>query len=304
MANIRLRSPYYYSKEWAGSITAELSLSINGTVRYTITKPTDSQGGVLFEISELARDYIDVDFYGTYLPVTIDIVSTFKFYNAENVLVRTYIETDYGFDGYGEFKDGSNPQIFSNALLQSNTQIYLPENTTGKVATESNNSIIYNTILSNAVGNVTVGSHTIKVNRICEPKYSPIKITFINKFGALQDMWFFKKTIESINVSKNNFKKNILNSIGQYSVFKHTENILNTTARESFTSNTGFIDELMNEPVKELILSEKVWATIEGIVHPVVVKNSQLTYKTSLNDSLINYTIDFEYAYNTINTIR
>ena len=304
MANIRLRSPYYYQKEFAGATTAELTLTIDGTVRYTITKPTDSQGGALFEISELARDYIDVDFYGTYLPVTIDIVSTFKFYDAENVLIKTYIETDYGFDGYGEFKDGSNPKILSNALLQSNTQIYLPENTTGKVPTELNNDIIYNTITSTAVGNVTVGNHTIKVNRVCEPKYSPIKITFVNKFGALQDIWFFKKTTESINVQKDRYKKNILNSLGQYSVFKHSENVLNTTAREVFTSNTGFVNELMNESFKELMLSEKVWATINGIVNPVVINSSQLQYKTSLNDKLINYTIEFEYAFDLINSIR
>ena len=188
--------------------------------------------------------------------------------------------------------------------MQSNTEIYLPENTIGKVPTELNNDIIYNTITSTAVGNVTVGSHTIKVNRICEPKYSPIKITFVNKFGALQDIWFFKKRVETLNVSKDNFKKNILNSLGQYSVFKHTENVLNTTAREVFTANTGFVAELMNEPFKELMLSEKVWATIDGIVNPVIVKDTQLQYKTSLNDKLINYTIEFEYAFDLINSIR
>ena len=304
MANIRLRSPYYIYKTEAGAVKATLDLSINGTVEYTITKTPDSSGNALFEISELARDFIDVNFYGTYLPITLDIVSTIKFYNSNDTVIRTFVETDYGFDGYGEFKDGSNPKILSNALLQSNTQIYLPENTTGKVAIESNSDILYNTINSTAVGNVTVGNHTIKVNRICEPKYSPIKVTFVNKFGALQDVWFFKKTTESLNVSKNNFKKNILTSTGSYSVFKHTENVLNTIAREAFTSNTGFVDELMNEPIKELMLSEKVWATIEGIVNPVIVKNTQLQYKTSLNDKLINYTIDFEYAYDTINSIR
>ena len=304
MANIRLRSPYYIYKTEAGAVKATLDLSINGTVEYTITKTPDSSGNALFEISELARDFIDVNFYGTYLPITLDIVSTNKFYNSNDTVIRTFVETDYGFDGYGEFKDGSNPKILSNALLQSNTQIYLPENTTGKVAIESNSDILYNTINSTAVGNVTVGNHTIKVNRICEPKYSPIKVTFVNKFGALQDVWFFKKTTESLNVNKNNFKKNILTSTGSYSVFKHTENVLNTIAREAFTSNTGFVDELMNEPIKELMLSEKVWATIEGIVNPVIVKNTQLQYKTSLNDKLINYTIDFEYAYDTINSIR
>ena len=48
-----------------------------------------------------------------------------------------------------------------------------------------------------AVDKITVsdnsGIQTIKVNVIEECKYEPKKVTFINKFGALQDMYFFKK---------------------------------------------------------------------------------------------------------------
>ena len=304
MENIRLRSPYYIYKTSAGSYTATLTLTIDGEVQYTISKLSDSQGNALFEISELARDFIDVTFYGSYLSVTLEIIAEVKFYDENNVLLETFTEPLTGFDAYGEFKDGSNPEIFSDSLLQSNTEIYLPENTSSRVPTESSNDILYNTITPTAEGNVTVGSHTIKVNRICEPKYDPIKITFVNKFGALQDIWFFKKTVESINVQKDTFKRNILTSSGQYSVFKHSQTVLNTTAKEVFTTNTGFVSELMNESFKELMLSERVWATIDGIVYPIAVTSSQLQYKTSLNDKLINYTIEFEYAYDVINSIR
>ena len=53
---------------------------------------------------------------------------------------------------------------------------------------------------------------TIKVNVIDECKYQPKKITFTNKFGALQDMYFFKKAVEKMNVSKETYKANIINS--------------------------------------------------------------------------------------------
>lgn len=283
---------------------AELTLTIGGELKYTLTKNTDSQGNVLFEISELSRDFIDVTFYGSYLPVTIQIVAQIKFYDENDVLLNTFTDNLFGFDGFGEFKDGSNPIISSGALLQSNTEIYLPENTQGRVAIESSNDISYNTITPSAEGNVTIGTHTIKVNRVCEAKYNPMKVTFVNKFGVLQDVWFFKKTVESINIQKDKFKRNILTSSGQYSVFKHSQTVLNTTANELFKSNTGFVNESMNEVFKELMLSERVWATIDGIVYPIAVNNSQLQYKTSLNDKLINYTIEFEYAYDTINSIR
>ena len=214
MANILLRSPYYLRPNGVtGATSANLSLSLDGTERYTLSKDTDSQGTVIFEISELSRDYLEVYFYGSYLPVTVDISAVITFLDSENAPLSSVVYSHTGFDGYGEFKDGSNPTISSNTLLQSNTKIYLPDNTQGKVATESNNDILYNTITSTTKGNVTVGTHTINVNRVCEPKYSPIKITFVNRFGALQDLWFFKKTVESLSVRRDSFKRNIQHQV-------------------------------------------------------------------------------------------
>ena len=305
MANILLRSPYYITPPAvSGAASANLSLSLDGTERYILSKDTDSQGTVIFEISELSRDYLEVYFYGSYLPVTVQISAVVTFLDSEKAPLNTFIYTHTGFDGYSEFKSGSNPTIPSLSLLQSNNEIYLPENTQGRVATESGNDIIYNIITSNTEGSTTVGTHTINVNRVCENKYNPIKVTFVNKFGALQDLWFFKKRVESLSVRRDSFKRNILTSGGQYNTFKHAKRTLNVIGNEKFTCNSGYVDEQMNEVFKELMLSEQIWATIDGIVNPIDVVSSELQYKTSLNDKLINFTIDFEYAYDTINNIR
>ena len=53
----------------------------------------------------------------------------------------------------------------------------------------------------------------IKVRTLEECKYSPKKVTFINKFGALQDMYFFKKSVEKMTVKKETYKSNILTGI-------------------------------------------------------------------------------------------
>ena len=304
MENILIRSPYYINDSYAGAVTANLSLSLDGVERYSLSKNTDTQGGVTFEISELSRDYLEVEFYGSYLSVTMEISAVLTFLDSDNAILESTTYDLRGFDGYGEFKDGPNPTIPSGALLQSNTQIYLPDNTIGRVATELSNDILYNTITPTAEGNITVGNHTIKVNRICEPKYDPIKMTFVNKFGVLQDLWFFKKTVKRLNTSRDSFKRNILTAQGQYNTFKHVKRTLNIIGNEVFTSNTGFVSEEMNEVFKELMLSEQAWATIDGIVHPIVITSSELQYKTSLNDKLTNLTIEFEYAYDTINNIR
>ena len=45
------------------------------------------------------------------------------------------------------------------------------------------------------------GVEVVKINTINECKYEPYKVTFVNKYGALQDLWFFKKSVESTNVN-------------------------------------------------------------------------------------------------------
>ena len=149
---------------------------------------------------------------------------------------------------------------------------------------------------------------TIKVKVLEECKYEPKKVTFINKFGALQDMYFFKKAVEKMTVKKESYKANILNTNKTYSISSHTNRDFNITAKESITLSSGFLSEEYNEVFKQMMLSEKVWITniIETgeQVLPINVKTSNITYKTSLNDRLVDYTFDFDYSFNVINDIR
>jgi hypothetical protein len=149
---------------------------------------------------------------------------------------------------------------------------------------------------------------TIKVNVLEECKYEPKKVTFINKFGALQDMYFFKKAVEKMTVKKESYKANILNANKSYSISSHTNRDFNITAKESITLSSGYLSEEYNEVFKQMMLSEKVWITnildSGEQVLPINVKTGDITYKTSLNDYLVDYTFEFEYSFNVINNIR
>lgn len=163
-----------------------------------------------------------------------------------------------------------------------------------------------------AVDKITVSANgkieTIKVNVIEECKYEPKKVTFINKFGALQDMYFFKKSVEKMSVKKESYNANILDANYQYNISNHTKRDFNITANESISLSSGFLSEEYNEVFKQLMLSEKVWITNvkEGVeqVLPINVTTSNITYKTSLNDRLVEYTIEFDNSFNVINNIR
>ena len=145
----------------------------------------------------------------------------------------------------------------------------------------------------------------VKVKHLDECKYEPKRITFINRFGALQDMYFFKKFVEKMNVRKETYKRNIVSG-ANYSQYKHQQKEFNTNAKKSFTLSSGFISEEYNDVFQELLLSEYVWLAVDEKydVVPINVKTSNIIYKTSLNDRLVEYTIEFEYSFDTINNIR
>ena len=152
------------------------------------------------------------------------------------------------------------------------------------------------------------GTETIKVITLDECKYEPKKVTFINKFGVLQDMFFFKKSVEKMTVKKESYKANIRNQYDQYSISSHVNREFNVVGSESISLSSGFLSEEYNEVFKQLMLSEKVWVTnvndTNVKVLPLNIKTSNITYKTSLNDRLVEYTIDFDNSFDTINNVR
>jgi len=158
------------------------------------------------------------------------------------------------------------------------------------------------TITSGVGGGTTV----ITLEEICEPKYTPLNIIFYNKFGALQNVWFFKKNTTTLNVRNENYKRSIMDfsSTPTYSEQAHQVKTFNANGREVLQANTGFIDEQYNEVIRQLLLSEEVWVDNGTDVLPIRPVTNSLTFKTSVNDKLINYTLDFEYAFDKINNIR
>jgi len=168
----------------------------------------------------------------------------------------------------------------------------------------NNNDFV--TISSN---NASYPDVVITLKKVCEPKYTPLNIIFYNKFGALQNLWFFKKSITDISITSEQFKNNIIdfdNSGGSptYSLSKHQEKKFMANWKESITINTGFYDESFNEIIRQMMLSEQVWVYDGTNTLPINLKSNTLQFKKSVNDKLISYTVQFVYAFDKINNIQ
>ena len=143
----------------------------------------------------------------------------------------------------------------------------------------------------------------VEVKNINECKYTPLKLTFVNKFGALQDLYFFKTSKEKLNVKEESFKRNIVTN-GTYDISRHQKTLLTKNGQRSLSINSGYYPEENNEVFSQLLLSQECWIEYENKTLPITIKTSNINYKTHLNDKLIEYAMEIEFANEKINNVR
>ena len=120
MANIALRNPQFKSITASASAkSVECKVTIDGTLRYTLTKnlPTILTGTqtINFDIAELARDYLEVIYKSDYITQTVAISTNLKSYTLANgegdPIDEPSTIVDKGFEAYGVFTEGVNPEV-------------------------------------------------------------------------------------------------------------------------------------------------------------------------------------------------
>lgn len=181
---------------------------------------------------------------------------------------------------------------------------------------DSNDKIQYLIIQSDFVidgDTITIESTTggqqttvITLREYCEPKYDPIRVIFYNKFGALQSVWTSKKSVLNTNVTDEQYNTNVMDFSNDptYSIYKHSQKRFNVKANQSITVNTDFVVEDLNDPIEQMLMSDQIWIETPTETIPVIIKTKSQTRKTSVNDRLIQYTFQFDYAFDTIQNIR
>jgi len=325
-------------------------------------KPIGSEDSVSVDISEIVNDHLEQIFTGVYSvssaksSIWVTVATSPR--QADGSLIDDASITSNTYlaqEGYNHFKDGVNYTaepiaMISGSYLQyhQGSTITIPVNVervisiqwksgTSTRETDSfadngnqNQKIGYaqfsgSTVLDNIL--VTYDDSyesTITIVPIEECKYPVHKITFVNRWGAMQDLFFFKKSTESLETRSENFNRSIFEArnvvlsppeegvncdesitYNTYSTTAHAKKTFNSNATESISLNTGFVNELMNPYFEELMVSEYIWLTDStNTIYPVNLKESSFTYKTGLNDRLINYTMNFEKSFSLVNNIR
>jgi hypothetical protein len=238
---------------------------------------------------------IRIPVYAEAATITVDLES-------DNDADVNWNEADYYWDTYDAFwTAGDLPQTITDDGNTNQKIQYL-------IITDTENLIDGDTVTFSSDSTDYPDDVVITLRKVEECRFSPSRIIFYNKYGALQDLWFFKKSMTDITVKSEKFKNNILDletgaTAPSYAITKHQEKQFLVNARESVMLNSGFYPEDHNELVRQMMLAELAWVDDTSTVLPVNLKSNTLRFKKSVNDKLISYTVQYDYAFDKINNI-
>jgi hypothetical protein len=323
MKKIFIRSPYFIEVDELNQTSAKIELYIwnkestkPSTPTYTLSKniASSTQTLISWNVSNYAKEFIK-----PVAPVVVSVpteesdltwcyMQVVSYSNDVEVNDETFVclngYTDYS-DGYNFYNDGIVVPLVANSIKFQKTPSVVPY--VNVFYEQGEYEII-------GVGTLSVGEATVYKlpltddlngddyyeyysEEICEPKYTPITCTFINRYGGWQFLTFFKANSQSIDTTSKDF--NMLPSSVDYNVLKGQKRAFNQQGKQKIKCNTGWVDENYFELIQDLLLSETVLLDNK----PVMVKTQSSEYKTGLKDKNINYEIEFEYNFGLINDV-
>ena len=203
-----------------------------------------------------------------------------------------------GFDLIARYKNLANTNIDTTTILTSasDSKVYMlkiPYRTSaGGLANGNSVQLVLNTDPG-----VVLQPKLYFINEdVC--LYTPIKCTFINKFGGWQFVTFFKANSTSYDTKAKDY--NLLSDAVDYNPLRGQKKNFNFDQTQKIKVNSGWVDENYVDLFADLTNSETV--LLDNI--PVSLTGRQVQKKTRLKDKMINYEMEFEYAFNLINDVN
>jgi hypothetical protein len=323
MKKIFIRSPYFIEIDEEDQTSAKIELFIwnkestkPSTPTHTLSKniASSTQTAISWNVANYAKEFIK-----PVAPVVVsvpteesDLTWCFMQVISYSNDVEVNDETFVCLNGYTAYSSGYN---------QSNSNVVVPLVNPAITFQKSASVVPYVNVFYEIGEYEIIGEGTLNIDEatmykipltddlngddyfeynsteVCEPKYTPITCTYVNRYGGWQYLTFFKANMQSIEATSKEF--NMLPSAVNYNVLQGQRKRFNQQGKQTIKCNTGWVTENYFELIQDLLLSDTVLLDNK----PVVVKSQSSEYKTSLKDKNINYEIEFEYSFGLINDV-
>lgn len=348
------RSPFIIEVSETGQAGSKIEIflwnsgSAPSVPQHKLSKPIPSLTKIqtTYNISPYVREFINHNTWQTPYN-TIGITPTSQYCNVKvkryklSGGVYTLLDTItyLGFDGYGYYEEGYNPQLGNYFLTQGTYYYHYDENViVGDTPLDSAghftfdktdaSGVLYTNLRTGATISAGLPSPNIKdiyrvyplwyadgnVMQILDSSsavlakyiFRPIHecrnqvyvCDFVNRYGAWQREFFFGASNEQIDSTATTY--NLLQTdLVDYSTLEGQRKEFNANGIRSIKVNTGIRGESMNTPLQELMLSERI--LLNGL--PVKLRSKSLAKLKEINTKIINYSLEFEYSNDIINSV-
>jgi len=304
---------------------------------YSLSKQVVQLGQTVasFDINHIAKEYINNSIGNYTLDGVQDVLAdsnvwikyfascdTTPVYETEGLLLATY--------GAGYFQEGYNPIPTTKALITGDKfTIYKDQDyrvyfqTTDLVSIYVNEVLVpydFNTDLNyQMIASINLKEYTTEpviylfldydtyteqliFNVKEECFYDIVNCVFINKYGYPQTFSLTKVSKPSIDIEGQDYR-GLISNFGVYNTTSHQTVSFNINGTNKVKCNTDYLNEVENNIIQEMLLSESIWLIENGVISPAVLETKSLDYKQTKVERLIQYEFGFKYAFNTLNKV-
>ena len=259
--------------------------------------------------------YANKNDYGTLSLMTIPTINSlsyikFTFTESDGMVTTDTIDNTDANGGFTTYTSDAKNQILHIGCFPANLRNY---SSTFEALITSGNLSSYTVAAYNS-SNVII-SETVTINLNCPTLkgFEPVRLTWLNQWGAWDYYTFNMKSTKMISTKGSTYEQlggswneNLYNPYG----YKGGKKSFRVNAKEKITMNTDFINESESEWFEELINSPEVYIVNDYIsessspsltilspsiyINPVRLTTSSYTRKTIANDKIMQYTFEVE----------
>jgi len=129
-------------------------------------------------------------------------------------------------------------------------------------------------------------------------RYEPVVCDFVNRYGCWQRTYFYGTINNSISIE--NTEYNLMQSdYANYNTLEGQRKVFNANGKKTIKVNTDWVNESYNELLKQLMLSERILVNN----YPAILNTKGTELFKHINQKLINYQLEFNFAYDLINNV-
>jgi hypothetical protein len=152
-------------------------------------------------------------------------------------------------------------------------------------------------------GSVALGS-PINFQKACLQKYPNIRIKWKNRYGQFDYYNFYLVNRQGFSSTKRTYQPQLGSWQGTTLTYQdYDSSVLNyiSDSTQTLSVNSDYLPEAYNEILKQLMVSDEIYwiydytADAEN-VRPITIRTDSITFKTGVNDKLIQYSFDFNWG--------